>query len=186
MGTLGFPVFVMCSLWVFATIRVHCPTLVTCFGMQPWSEDEAAIVWTDVVLKLVFLAYPATVAQCFQTFLCREIEGTYYLKHDYGIECYDYEWAFYAFCSACGTLVYSIGSPALYFIVLKRFRHKLFNDRKQWERLGFIYDRYHVEWYFWVISCTFESLVFIPPDAGINRDAAQAAADYGGSTCRLW
>jgi len=74
-----------------------------------------------------------------------------HLTADYRLVYGDSEWTFFAIIALAGILIYPVGCPMLYWIVLKRHRHKLYNDATTFAMLGFIYESYVGEFYFWVI-----------------------------------
>ena len=56
------------------------------------TKDEGMDNATPILLRLIFLVYPSTSACSLMVFLCRNIDGNYYLEHDYRFQCYTSEW----------------------------------------------------------------------------------------------
>lgn len=82
-------------------------------------------------------------------FLVQEVEGTFYMRLDYSIECYNDEWSIYAAIAILGILLYCFGIPLFDYIVLFQNQHKLFTEEKFSNRFGFIYARFKEKFFFW-------------------------------------
>ena len=69
--------------------------------------------------------------------------------------CYETEWSNFILVPFVGVLVYPIGVPLMFAIILKRNSHKLNLCEKFPQRYGFLYDRYIPECYYWEICEVF-------------------------------
>ena len=65
--------------------------------------------------------------------------------------CYGTEWSSFIWFAFLGVLVYIIGIPLTFAIVLKRHAHKLALSETFCNRFGFLYARYTPECYYWEI-----------------------------------
>jgi len=95
------------------------------------------------------------------------VEGVYYLSKDLRYQCYDETWTKWSFVSFIGIVIYPVGIPFLFFIILKMNENKLFSEYKYKidedgkkpsnikNRFGFLYDRYRKDVYY------FESIEFL-------------------------
>ena len=142
----SFPDILITSLTlpiVFAVLAfVISHALYLCGWVRDWYTTALSIT-----LKLIFLCYPGCSAMAVKMFISDEIDGSRYLVADYRLAFGDEKWNAYSIAGIVGILVYPIGCPLLYFVLLYRNSHKLYSDRKIKERLGFICSRYEPEYY---------------------------------------
>jgi len=99
-----------------------------------------------ILLYILFLIYPTCSSAVLRTFVCKEITGTNYLLADFTVHCYDARWNSYAVFAAAMILVYPIGIPAFFFIMVFRYRKRLREPGTRGQ-LGFLYDAYHHKTY---------------------------------------
>ena len=126
-------------------------SIIIIIGCRMFSSDwETSSL--SLVLKLIFLCFPACSAATLKIFVCREIHGVMYVAADYRLTCSGDEYAFYAKIASLGFLIYPIGCPLLYLILLLRNNHKIQKDAKCQAQFGFIYSRYQPQNYLWEIS----------------------------------
>ena len=104
-----------------------------------------------MILKLIFVAFPSAAAAPLKLFVCADVHGTSYLTADYRITCAGEEYEQYCALAFVGIAVYPIGCPLLYYCLLKANEDKL-DDEKVNRQLGFIYDRYHRDYYWWEVT----------------------------------
>jgi len=103
-------------------------------------------------LMLIFLVYPACSAAVIKMLVpCREISGVKYITADYRLVCGGDEYWYYVYMAYAGLVVYPIGCPLLYLVLLVRNRHKLESDEETCNRMGFIYERYEKEYYWFEV-----------------------------------
>lgn len=98
-------------------------------------EEAAHIIrwkYLSAVLLLTFLVYSSASATVFQTFACECLhDGNEYLRADYRIQCDSPThrgWQLYA---AFMVVVYPVGIPVAYSILLSRHRRRLTNMRSR-------------------------------------------------------
>jgi hypothetical protein len=97
---------------------------------------------------LFMFIYPLLSTRIIQAFVCRDVEGTLFLRADYSITCDTSGWYTAVTYAGVWTAVFVIGFPALTFWFLFTNRHSL-NDEKFIRRGGFIYLDYKPEYYWW-------------------------------------
>jgi hypothetical protein len=146
-----------------------------------------------VFLAMTFLIYSTVSTTVFQTFACDTIDDsantkTSYLRADYSIQCGTAKHTLYRVYAAFMVIIYPLGIPALYALLLWNNRHKLRSNtetsvhmpnRHKDESLRstrFLWKSYTHKMYYWeVIECMRRllltgAIVFIAPGT-----AAQAA-----------
>ena len=80
----------------------------------------------SLLFLVLFLIYPSTSAAIFATFQCEELsDGTRWLRADLSINCDSTVHAGFSIYAALMILVYPIGTPALYYVLLQRSRAAL-------------------------------------------------------------
>ncbi|CAM9334760.1 unnamed protein product [Discosporangium mesarthrocarpum] len=146
----------------------------------------------SIFLLLTFLVYSTTSTVIFQTFACDEISELKesYLRADYRLPCHSPEHDMYKIYAGFMVLVYPVGIPTLYFLMLYKNRHRVFPKQaladgvpparrladKKIAHTRFLWQAYRPEVYYYeVIECVRRlaltgCLVFIFPNS-----AAQAA-----------
>jgi hypothetical protein len=130
------------------------------------------------ILYLLFLVYPSTSSIILRMFHCTELKnGKSYLTADMSIECgshsaiktqmfgAEYSFAAYQGWAAFTILVYPIGVPLFFFLVLWWERHALYvgkgheTNRELEEELGFLYAGYERQYYWWEVVECFRKLI---------------------------
>jgi hypothetical protein len=138
-----------------------------------WTQIEFR--YFSIFLFMTYLILPSTTATIFTMFICQDIDpgnadpASYgvdnFLVADYSISCNSerYEVGFYWAIMMC--LVYPIGLPLLYYILLFKCRDEIVNRKEMFENgiqpsrlssvLSFLYKSYKPEfWYFEIIETT--------------------------------
>ena len=91
------------------------------------NDDRLANTIFGYFLALTFLILPSVSIKIFSTFACRNFDGDYgsFLKVDYSVDCGGDEHKFYEKYVLFMVLVYPIGIPFMYFVLLYRKRGML-------------------------------------------------------------
>jgi drug/metabolite transporter (DMT)-like permease len=110
-------------------------------------SKEIRIRTWKLCLILLFVMYPTLVLKMFGVFHCREIEGTWYLERDVTLQCYDSAWTIRAVIGGIGVIIYAIGIPVLFFVMLRQNKDNL-EDAETVSMMGFLYTGYAS--YFWL------------------------------------
>ncbi|GMH92878.1 hypothetical protein TL16_g12477 [Triparma laevis f. inornata] len=81
----------------------------------------------QVFLTLTFIVLPSVSIKIFSTFACQRFDGDYgsYLKADFSINCNSDEHKAYQTYAALMILLFPIGVPVMYFVLLYKKREKL-------------------------------------------------------------
>ena len=77
---------------------------------------------------MVRARFPGVALKIMRMYRCTLIEGRYWLAADMRLECFNGEWAGYAFYALVIGLVYIAGLPLTVLFILYRRRHKLFGE----------------------------------------------------------
>ncbi len=103
-----------------------------------------------LVFVALFLMYPGVSSRALGFFVCREIDGEWYLQADFTLNCYTSEYARYTALAVMMILVYTLGIPALIFGLLWRQRMRgRMHEVEVLLSLGFLYDAYTAEMWWW-------------------------------------
>jgi len=119
---------------------------------DPHARASARKKFWKLFLFGVFLVYPMVSSTILRLFVCKTVEGHHYLLADFSVECYDSRWNDYSFYAIFMILVYPVGIPVMFFLVLYTKRHKLSTAGTRSE-LGFLYDAYHHKDRWWFEMC---------------------------------
>jgi len=92
-------------------------------------------------LFVMLLLYPIVTQKTVQIFSCREIGDEYYLQSDVTLICYDELWTTYAYLAAGAVVVYALGIPVTFWILLYSNRDNLEQTRTA-ARYGILYEGY--------------------------------------------
>ncbi len=101
-----------------------------------------------LVLFTMFAIYPTEASRILNMFVCKQVEGSYYLIQDFNVKCYDARWQRFVAPNVICILIYPIGIP-VYFAYLLFNNRKTLGDMRTRMRIGFLYDGYatHVWWF---------------------------------------
>eukprot|EP00003_Mantamonas_plastica_P021693 TRINITY_DN3548_c0_g2_i1.p1 TRINITY_DN3548_c0_g2~~TRINITY_DN3548_c0_g2_i1.p1 ORF type:complete len:1215 (-),score=279.89 TRINITY_DN3548_c0_g2_i1:292-3936(-) len=128
-------------------------------------------------LFLLFLVYPGVSSTILRTFDCKNVEGRMLLTSDYSISCEDDTYTLWSIYAAVFTLIYPIGIPLAFFIILFRNRQNL-TDPDFKARFGFLYDAYEPQaWYYELTELIRKlaltgALIFIAPGSASQVSVA--------------
>jgi len=115
----------------------------------------------------MFLIYPKVSSTVLMMYNCRNIEGVYYMVADFNLRCYDARWHSYLGPNIIAILVYPVGIPTFFFILLLLNRHRFFKSGVRLS-LGLLYDGYAKDvWWFELVDISHKLfltsiLAFIP------------------------
>eukprot|EP00937_MAST-01D_sp_MAST-1D-sp2_P008078 g8078.t1 len=133
------------GFWRAVGYRVpHCTGHFCC----RWSFDGLLRVF----LVITYLLYPTLTAVLFQTFSCEQIHIGRFLHYDYAVNCDSAGHQAYEHLAVVVIVIFAIGVPVLFWALLFRHRHNLNHDDARY--LGFFFDDYRPEhWYWEVVEC---------------------------------
>eukprot|EP00935_MAST-01C_sp_MAST-1C-sp1_P000111 g111.t1 len=78
-----------------------------------------------VAIYLLLFAYPVVSVKVVELFGCHNVEGTYYLRADYSLECYTPAWTAMAVYASVFLVAYVVGFPLFIGAKLWSYRHAL-------------------------------------------------------------
>ena len=153
------------------------------------SRDSVSTTWTrhiSVGLIITFLIFTSTSTVIFKTFVCDVdvFPGRGFLRADYSIECFTMTHTLYRIYAGVMILVYPLGIPFLYFVLLYRKKDVLLQDnaeRKENDTVipfRFLWKDFKPKVYFFeVIECMRRILltgflVFVKPGSSIQVTVA--------------
>jgi len=85
-------------------------------------------------------------------FHCYNVQNVSYLVYDFSLLCYDHLWFRYLPLALIMLIIYPIGVPLAFFVLLFRSRNQLkLRETKNW--LGFLYEAYYFDqWWFELVD----------------------------------
>lgn len=98
------------------------------YGRVPW----------QMLFFLLFLVYPSLSATILRLYICTTIEGTSYLVADMTVQCHTSTWNLAAGLASPTIVLYPIGIPVFFFVMLYRYRNRL-EEAGVRAQLGFLY-----------------------------------------------
>ena len=115
------------------------------------------------ILFVTFLTFPVVSTQAFRAFVCEEIAGRSFLVADYRIECSSAGAASITFWAWLAILVYSVGIPALYAVVLLKERDVLLNNfrTKGSNALAFLHRPFRPAFFWWELVNVAQKLILV-------------------------
>jgi hypothetical protein len=91
--------------------------------------------------KCLFLIYPSVSSTVLRLYVCKDIGTKSFLLADLRVECHTDKWYMYSYGSLLCVLLYPIGIPCFFFVVLWTNRESL-QDPNVKNTIGFLYDGY--------------------------------------------
>jgi hypothetical protein len=129
-------------------------------------EDESAgVSQIKGIIMVLFTQFPLSVLIYLKFFLCREIEGEWFLQADYRYQCFDTQWNGYLAIALPGLLVYVLGVPAYFVGTLwwhKRngtITHPVNEDKYEFLFLKFKKEYWYMEAYSLMVKFTLIGLI---------------------------
>lgn len=135
---VALPVFCIAAsalLWSIVLVYRRCST-----GL-PWLSSSSGLRSRFIVsvLVLLFLSHPIVTRAALVLFRCQDVAGVAYMDAALDVPCYSVEHFMWMLGGGIPALLfYSIGVPAMSFLVLRANRHALHLPQLR-ERLGFAY-----------------------------------------------
>lgn len=93
------------------------------------------------VTQLLLLAHTPVSRMAVQYFSCHEIEGKYFLRADYSVECYSARWYGFLPYVVLILIVVTISFPMMIFMYLLKHRHELYSIRV-YSEFGHLYSTF--------------------------------------------
>ena len=104
----------------------------------------------DTIL-LVVLLHPIVSSYTLNVFRCRRVGSKVYLVSDFTLECFDDTWHLMLLPSLLFLVLFSLGTPLFFFVVLWRRHHRgELGNASSRKFLGMLYLTYKPERYYFV------------------------------------
>lgn len=132
-----------------------------------------------LLLFTMFLIYPKVSSRVLGFFACKDVSGTRFLLADFSVTCGSPEWKQHLPAALCFSLLYPVGIPVLFFVILRRNIATLEVAAIR-ARYGFLYEGYHKDsWFFELVDMGHKLfltalVIFFPED--LRMPAAMCAA----------
>jgi len=113
-------------------------------------DESAGVSQIKAIIMVLMTSYPLNALIYLKFFLCREIDGEWFMQSDYRYQCFDDKWNSYLALSIPGIAVYLIGTPLFFFLALHHhqsngtLKHPVTEDK-----FSFLFTKFKGEfWYF--------------------------------------
>jgi ABC-type multidrug transport system fused ATPase/permease subunit len=113
-----------------------------------------------LVLYFLFLVFPPVSSSVLRHYICDDVDGTSFLMQDYRVKCYTDMWNTIAYLSASFILLYPVGIPVFFFVMIRKNRHRL-SDVRVRAKLGFLYAGYKEDCWWWEILDSIHKLFLV-------------------------
>jgi len=112
------------------------------------SKMRSKMKFWKLFLYVLFLIYPGVSSTVLRLYICKDIDGQGYLLTDLRVRCHTQTWSAYTLASIPLILLYPVGIPLFFFVLLRTNKEHLHDKRVQ-AQLGFLYSAYTAEcWWF--------------------------------------
>lgn len=163
------PICVLLAVMIFYKLPAYLEIL--CFRNQSQQERvRAKMRFWKLLLYCLFLIYPAVSSTILRLYICKDIDGQGYLLADVRVRCYTDTWNLYTLASIPLILIYPVGIPVFFYVLLRTNRHNL-GDKHIQAQLGFLYASYTAQCWWFEMADTFHKLfvtsvlAFFPKEA---------------------
>ena len=132
-----------------------------CFrGLTDGGRQRQVIKCWRLFLYFLFLIFPIVSSTVIRHYVCTDIEGTSFLASDYRVQCYTDTWYLVSYISTNFILLYPIGIPLFFFIIL-RYNRKQLSVPAVKAQLGFLYAGYKESIWWWEVLECFHKLILV-------------------------
>lgn len=144
------PIGIMLLLLVCMALPMYCADLREMDQQMRFEQRRAAStrLLVRLVLFTVFLLYPFVSRMVLAVYNCETIEGESFLLADFSLRCWDEAHMVYVGGMSAFILLYPIGIPLVYYVVLRKHR-RLFRDPAVVLQFGFLFEAYSDDRWFW-------------------------------------
>lgn len=155
------PIALLAALVVFYLIPHTLRNVARDDEGRSWRKRVRRNFWKLFFFAL-FLVYPSVSATILRLYVCKNIEGVSYLMTDLREQCYTSNWYTAAYGGFVLILVYPIGIPLFFFVMLYRYARAGRLDQSGIRaELGFLYDAYERNFYLFELVDTAHKLVLL-------------------------
>jgi len=122
------------------------------YDLRRAAEKRSRRQFWKLFLFTLFLIYPGVSSTVLRLFVCENVNGTNYLLSDFSVLCFTSKWTEYALIDILFILLYPIGVPLYFFILLYSNRNKLLLPDIRIQ-IGFLYEAYNGDhWWFELVD----------------------------------
>lgn len=115
----------------------------------------------STIVILLFFIHPTIVEYSVSNFNCFAVNEEKRVKNDLKIKCWEGSHYFFSLAIALPSLIcWGIGIPFFALILLFRNKETL-NTIETKEKLGFLYNGYKTDYYFWEILIMYRKIIII-------------------------
>jgi hypothetical protein len=130
-----------------------------CFKHSTQQEkSRSKMSFWKLLLYSLFLIYPGVSSTILRIYICKSIDRQDYLLADLRVRCHTDTWNLYTFASLPLILLYPIGIPAFFFLLLRSNR-AMMHDKRIVAQLGFLYAGYTAHCWWFELADTFHKLM---------------------------
>jgi hypothetical protein len=133
-------------------------------GNDP-DDEYAGVSQIKAIVMVLITAFPLNVLIYLKFFLCREIDGEWYLQADYRYQCFDSKWNSYLALTLPGLIVYIIGTPIFFVSVLwyhskqGTLAHPVNEDKYSFLFLKYKKEYWYMEAYMLMVKLTLVGVI---------------------------
>ncbi len=124
------------------------------------AKRRNAIQTWRLFLYFIFLVFPIVSSKVLRHYICDDIDGTSFLAADYRVKCFTDLWNLTSYVSTNFILLYPIGIPVFFFVLLRYNRKKLATPDVK-AQLGFLYAGYKESIWWWEIVDSLHKLFLV-------------------------
>jgi len=125
-------------LTIFLPIGIGILNFVIMALRQLFGAEKAYAQHLKGFLFFLFLIYPNVSSTILKYYKCTDVGGTSYLDIDARVVCGSDEWLWHAYIGAGAALLYPVGVPVFFFVLLNLNHDSLFKDEDLMERRDII------------------------------------------------
>lgn len=115
--------------------------------VSPGAKARNAYMTWRVYLYFLFLIFPVTSSTVLRHYICTNVDGVKFLEVDLRVKCYTDLWNLVSYLSTTFIILYPVGIPVFFFVLLRKNRMRLQVDYIK-AQLGFLYAGYKENnWY---------------------------------------
>ena len=158
------PIFITLMIALFWVLSVNK------FGRETRQFKIIENTLINLFIIMTYILFPGLCASVFSSFVCEEFDdGSSYLRADYSVDCDSSEYSSIFIVASIMVLMYPIGIPSMYLVMLWRNREKLdpqkfftemslleavFHRKREVNYLKFLFDAYLPQyWWTEVMEC---------------------------------
>eukprot|EP00935_MAST-01C_sp_MAST-1C-sp1_P000342 g342.t1 len=125
MADLSFYTNLLCTTLLLVALLACVFVTYLCLRLRQATSAHPETACLFVAVYLLLFAYPMVAVKVVELFGCHNVEGKYYLRADYSLECYTADWTAMAVYASAFLVTYVVGLPVFVAAKLWSYRHAL-------------------------------------------------------------